>query len=138
MSQRTVWLAAWCAAGGLAAGARLGEALAGPVQWGYDAWGHVASALFLDLYRAVPWADQGWSYFHPPLHYAIGWALAQLGSGEALARGLALWNGAASLATAALAAQVVRWASPEPPGLALVGFCAVAYLPVHFVLSPMP
>src|SRR5262245_50216602 len=138
MAQRAVWLTAWCAAVGLAAGVRLWDALAGPLLWGYDAWGHVAYALFLDLYRAVPWADQGWSYFHPPLHYAIGWGLARLGSGEALARGLALWNGAASLATAALAALVVRWASPGRPGLALVGFCAVAYLPVHFVLSPMP
>src|SRR5262245_10777147 len=138
MSQRAVWLAGWCAAVGVAAGVRLWDALTGPLLWGYDAWGHVAYAIFLDLYRAVPWADQGWSYFHPPLHYAVGGALARLGSGEALARGLALWNGAASLATAALAAQVVRWASPGRPGLALVGFCAVAYLPVHFVLSPMP
>jgi tetratricopeptide (TPR) repeat protein len=138
MSQRAVWLAAWCAAVGLAAGVRLWDALTGPLLWGYDAWGHVAYALFLDLYRAVPWADQGWSYFHPPLHYAVGWALAQLGSGEALARGLALWNGAASLATAGVAARLVAWASPERPALALTGFCAVAYLPVHFVLSPMP
>ena len=138
MSQRAVWLAAWCAAVGLAAGVRVWNALAGPLLWGYDAWGHVAYALFLELYRSAPWADQGWSYFHPPLHYAVGWALAQLGSGEALARGLALWNSAASLATAALAAWLVRLASPERPELALAGFCAVAYLPVHFFMSPMP
>jgi hypothetical protein len=107
-------------------------------MWGYDAWGHVAYALFLDLYRAVPWADQGWSFFHPPLHYSIGWALAQGGSGELLVRGLALVGSAASLATAALAAWMVRLMAPERPALALVGFGAVAFLPVHFFLSPMP
>ena len=79
---------------------RLWNALAGPRMWGYDAWGHVAYVLYLDLYRAVPWADQGWSYFHPPLHYLIGWALAQAGSGELLMRGLALWGSLASLLTA--------------------------------------
>src|SRR5262247_1421234 len=112
MSQRAVWLAAWCAALGVAAGVRLWDALGGPLLWGYDAWGHVAYALFLDLYRAVPWADQGWSYFHPPLHYAVGWALAQGGSGELLVRGLAVAGSVASLATAALAASVVRAMAP--------------------------
>jgi hypothetical protein len=138
MSQRAWLLAGWCAAVGVAAGVRLWNALAGPLLWGYDAWGHVAYALFLDLYRAVPWADQGWSYFHPPLHYVFGWALAQAGSGEVLARGLSLVGSAASLATAALAAWMVRAAAPERPALALVGFGAVAFLPVHFFMSPMP
>src|SRR5262245_39745481 len=138
MAQRAAWLAAWGAAVGLAAGVRLWDALTGPLMWGYDAWGHVAYALFLDLYRAVPWADQGWSYFHPPLHYAIGWALAQGGSGELLVRGLAVAGSLASLGTAALAAWLVRVMAPERPALALVGFGAVAFLPVHYFLSPMP
>ena len=137
-SERWVLLAGWGVAVGLAVGVRLWNALAGPRMWGYDAWGHVAYALFLDLYRAVPWADQGWSYFHPPLHYLIGWVLAQGGSGELLVRGLAVAGSVASLATAALAASVVRAMAPERPALALVGFGAVAFLPVHFFLSPMP
>jgi tetratricopeptide (TPR) repeat protein len=107
-------------------------------MWGYDAWGHVAYVLFLDLYRAVPWADQGWSYFHPPFHYALGWLLAQAGSGEVLMRGLSLLSSAASLATAALAAWLARVVAPERPALALVAFAAVACLPVHYFVSPMP
>jgi tetratricopeptide (TPR) repeat protein len=103
-------------------------------MWGYDAWGHVAYVLFLDLYRAVPWADQGWSYFHPPLHYALGWVLAQFGSGDALMRGLSLLGSAASLLTAALAALLVRMASPGRPALALLAFTAVAFLPVHLFM----
>jgi len=138
MSGRAARLAGWCVAIGAAAGIRLWNALEGPLLWGYDAWGHVAYALFVAHYRAVPWADQGWSYFHPPLHYALGALLAQLGSGEALARGLSLLGSAASLATAALAAWVVRAAAPARPDLALVGFCAVAFLPVQLTLSPMP
>ncbi len=117
---------------------RLWNALEGPLLWGYDAWGHVAYAIFLDLYRAVPWADQGWSFFHPPLHYAFGWLLAQAGSGEVLARGLSVVGSVASLATAALAAWMVRAATPGRPELALVGFGAVAFLPVHLFMSPMP
>jgi tetratricopeptide (TPR) repeat protein len=128
----------WAVAGSAALGVRVWNALAGPRMWGYDAWGHVAYVLFLDLYRSVPWADQGWSYFHPPLHYALGWLLAQAGSGEVLMRGLALWGSAASLGTAALGAWIVRRAAPERPELALAGFCAVAFLPVHLFMSPMP
>jgi tetratricopeptide (TPR) repeat protein len=117
---------------------RLWNVLTGPLMWGYDAWGHVAYVLFLDLYQSVPWADQGWSYFHPPLHYALGWALAQFGSGDVLMRGVALLASAASLATAGLAALVARVAAPERPALALVAFAAVAYLPVHLFMSGMP
>ena len=90
LSTRTWLLAGWGVTLGVTVGVRLWNALAGPLMWGYDAWGHVAYVLFLDLYRGVPWADQGWSYFHPPFHYALGWLLAQAGSGEVLMRGLAL------------------------------------------------
>jgi tetratricopeptide (TPR) repeat protein len=135
---RTLLVAGWVAVIGVAVGVRLWNALAGPLMWGYDAWGHAAYVLFLDLYRAVPWADQGWSYFHPPFHYALGWVLAQLGSGEVLMRGLSLLGSAASLGTAALAAWLVRLAAPDRPALSLLGFGAVAFLPVHFTLSPMP
>jgi len=130
--------AAWGLVLGGAVLVRLWNALTGPLLWGYDAWGHVAYVLFLDLYGSVPWADQGWSYFHPPLHYVLGWILAHFGSGEVLMRGMALLSSAASLATAGLAALVARAAAPERPGLALVAFAAVAYLPVHLFMSAMP
>jgi tetratricopeptide (TPR) repeat protein len=131
-------LAAGClAAVVVAAGVRLWNALAGPLMWGYDAPGHLAYVFFLDRYGAIPWAHQGWGYFHPPLHYAIGWALAQLGSAEVLLRGLALFGGAASLVTAGLAAAVTRAASPDRPVLPLLAFVAVAFLPVHLYASPM-
>jgi len=131
-------LAGWAVALAAAVGVRAWNALTGPLMWGYDAWGHVAYVLFLDLYRAVPWADQGWSYFHPPLHYALGWALAQLGSGDVLMRGLSLLGGAASVLTAVLTAQLVRMVSPGRPALALLAFTAVAFLPLHLFMSPMP
>jgi len=121
-----------------AVGVRVWNALAGPLMWGYDAWGHVAYVLFLDLYRSVPWADQGWSYFHPPLHYALGWVLAQSGSSEVLVRGLALLGGVTSLATAALAAQLVRMSAPERGWLPPLAFAAVALMPLHLFMSNMP
>jgi len=131
------WLG-WGVAVGAAVAVRLWNALAGPRMWGYDAWGHVAYVLFLDLYRAVPWADQGWSYFHPPLHYALGWILAQFGSGDVLMRGLSLLGSVASLGTAALAAALTRVALPGRRGPPLLAFTAVAFLPVHVFMSPMP
>ena len=104
----------WCLAIATAVGVRAWNAFEGPLLWGYDAWGHVAYVLFLDLHRAVPFADQGWSYFHPPLHYAIGWPLAKLGSSEVLLRGLAVWGGAASLVVAWLAGWLSPPSAPSP------------------------
>ena len=94
----------WFVVVGLAVATRLTSALWGPILHGYDSIGHVSYVFFLDLYRAVPLADQGWSYFHPPLHYALGWVLAQSGDAETFVRGLSLWGGFASLATAGLGA----------------------------------
>ena len=84
------WLrAGWIAAFAVLAAVRLWNAFTGSLLRGYDDHGHVGYILYLDLYRSVPWADQGWSYFHPPLHYVFGWALAQPESPEALLHGLA-------------------------------------------------
>jgi hypothetical protein len=127
----------WIFAIAAAAGVRLWNALTGPLMWGYDASGHLAYVFFLDRYGALPWAHQGWAYFHPPLHYAIGWALAQLGNAEVLLRGLALFGSVASLAIAGLAAVVTRAAAPSRPALPLLAFVAVAFLPVHIYASPM-
>ena len=138
MPSRSRWLTAWAVAIAAAVAVRLWNALTGPTMWGYDAWGHVAYVIFVDLYRGVPWADQGWSYFHPPLYYALAASLATFGSGDVLMRGLALIGSAASLGTAGLAALVVHWNAPGRPGLALLGFCAVALLPLHIYVSPMP
>jgi len=129
-----VWVLALTAA----IGVRLTVALTGPLMWGYDAWAHVAYVIFLDIYRGIPWADQGWSYFHPPLHYALGWLLAQFGSAEALMRGLSLLGSAMSLGTALLAAALVRRVSPQPRWLAIAAFGFVAFLPAQLFMSPMP
>ena len=138
MAHSRLLFAGWGVALGVAVGVRLWNALEGPRMWGYDAWGHVAYVLFLDLYASLPWADQGWSYFHPPLHYGLGWLLAQAASGEVLMRGLSLLGSAASLGTAGLAAWLARAVAPQRPGLALAAFVAVACLPVHYFMSPMP
>jgi hypothetical protein len=132
------WLAAGALAAALALGVRAWNALAGPLGWGYDAWGHVAYVLYLDLFRALPHADQGWSYFHPPLHYLLAWPLCLARSGEWLLRGLLLLASAASLATAALAARVQLAAAPGRAGLAWLAFAAVALWPAQLAASAMP
>lgn len=134
-SRRLVF--AWWLAVAAAVALRLWNAFAVPLMWGYDATGHIAYVFYLDRFHAIPWAHQGWGYFHPPLHYLFGWALAQFGSAEVLLRGLALVGSAASLAIAGLAAAVARATTPERPALALFAFVAVAFLPVHLYASPM-
>ncbi len=131
-------LLGWIASAGLATALRGWNAIFGPLFYGYDAWGHIAYVFFLDMYRAVPYADQGWSYFHPPLHYLFGWALMQSGSPDVLVVGLSLLGGAASLGVAVLAAWIVRRRFPARPGYALLAFTAIAFLPVHVYTSPMP
>jgi tetratricopeptide (TPR) repeat protein len=128
----------WYASVAGAIGVRVWNAVFGPLFYGYDAWGHISYVFFLDMYRAVPYADQGWSYFHPPLHYLFGWALMQFGNPEVLVVGLSVLGSAASLGVAALAIRPIRQAFPDRPALALLGFSAVAYLPVHVYVSPMP
>ncbi len=136
--RRSIYNAAWALVLAAAISVRIWNALAGPLMWGYDSWAHVAYVIFLDIYAAVPWADQGWSYFHPPLHYALGWLLAQFGSGEVLMRGLSLLGSAMSLLTAMLAALLVRRVMPQPRWLGLVAFGSVAFLPAQLFMSPMP
>jgi hypothetical protein len=104
---------------------------------GYDDLGHAGYILYLDLYHSVPWADQGWSYFHPPLHYMVGGVLAQFDSPVVLLRGLAVLGSAASLAIAVMAARVTRLVCPSRDDLALLAFVAVGLLPVYLYTSTM-
>jgi tetratricopeptide (TPR) repeat protein len=136
--EHRVALAAGAAATAVAIGVRLWNALAGPLGWGYDAWGHAAYVLYLDFYHALPHADQGWSYFHPPLHYLLSWPFAWTRSGEVLLRGMVLVASAASLGTAWLAARVQRDLTPARSDLVWLAFGAVAFLPAQWSASAMP
>ena len=115
----------WCVSVAGAAGVRVWNAVFGPLFYGYDAWGHISYVFFLDMYRSIPYADQGWSYFHPPLHYLFGWALMQAGNPKVLVVGLSLLGGAASLGVAALAIGPIRRAQNLESPVAAVGvtFC---------------
>jgi tetratricopeptide (TPR) repeat protein len=137
MGLRAAWTASLIAAIGL----RLWNALAGPMLYGYDGWAHVAYVLFLDQYQAIPYADQGWSFFHPPVYYALGALIAQTDDGDTLARGLALLGSAASLGLAALAGWLVARGRDErlrDSRAACIGFTGVAFLPVLIYTAPMP
>ncbi|MGH0031300.1 MAG: hypothetical protein ACQGVC_16000 [Myxococcota bacterium] len=138
MSERRSLAALWVGVVAVCVGVRLWNALLGPRMWGYDAWGHVAYVLFIDLYGGLPWPDQGWSYFHPPLHYVLAQPLVWSGDAEVVMRGLALLSSAGSLGVAGLAAWCVRRATPSPAWLAPLAFGAVGLLPAHLLLSPMP
>jgi len=129
---------AWIAAIALAVGSRALNVMLTNGPHGYDAWGHFSYVLFLDLYRSLPFAGQGQSSFHPPLHYAIGWLIAQAGDADVLVRGLAVVASAASLGIAGITAWLVGATLPDRPRLPLLAFVAVAFWPPQLYSSPMP
>jgi len=50
---------------------RLHNAWAAPVLSGYDAFGHFTYIWFVARTWHFPMATHGWSFFHPPLYYAL-------------------------------------------------------------------
>ena len=54
---------------------RLNNGIRFPSLHGYDSFGHVTYIFYLLKTGQVPFADQGWSFFHPPLYYAIAAAI---------------------------------------------------------------
>ncbi len=59
----------------VAIAARLHNAWVSPVLAGYDAFGHFTYIWFVAETGRVPLPTQGWSFFHPPLYYALMAAL---------------------------------------------------------------
>src|SRR5436190_22759152 len=54
-----------------AVAARLHNAWTAPVLSGYDAFGHFTYIWFVAKTGHFPMATHGWSFFHPPLYYAL-------------------------------------------------------------------
>jgi tetratricopeptide (TPR) repeat protein len=54
---------------------RLNNAVRFPSLTGYDSFGHLTYIWYLLKTGSVPFADQGWSFFHPPLYYALAAAI---------------------------------------------------------------
>ena len=135
--QRRWLIAGWLAALAVVASVRVWNASNGAFLRGYDDFAHMGYVLFLDFYGAVPYADQGWAYFHPPLHYVIGWALAQFDDIQLLFRGLYFVAGTASFGVALLAAWVVHLTSADRPALVLLAFASVGLLPVYLYTTAM-
>jgi len=55
----------------LGAAARLHNAWTSPVMAGFDSFGHFTYIWYLAETGRVPLATHGWSFFHPPLYYAL-------------------------------------------------------------------
>lgn len=55
----------------LGVAARLHNAWVFPVLGGYDAYSHFAYIRYVAETGRVPLPTEGWSYFHPPLYYAL-------------------------------------------------------------------
>jgi len=126
---------------GLAALTRINNALSYKTRLGFDAVENLQYIQMLMQSWALPAPDAAWATSHPPLFYyffaALGRGLAALGQPEFLLEAIPLLGGAASLATAWLAATLVRRMHPGQELRALMALVVVLFLPVQIYLSAM-
>ena len=133
MSRSTcIALAAAMFVGGAAV--RVHDGLTFPLLQGYDAFGHFTYVWYLAATGRVPLPTSGWSFFHPPLYYAlmtIPWT--QLTGLDPLTR-LRIGTTAVALlglTHAAVAYLVVRRCLPSDRLAQLLAAGLMLFIPVH-------
>ncbi len=113
-----------------------------PLSQGFDAAAHLEYARFIHERRALPFADDGWQMFQPPLYYlllAAGSALAGVPpvdpDATIVVRGLGLVIGLAHLA---LLGASMRLVFPQQPGRQIAGLAIGGFLPCMLYLHQYP
>jgi tetratricopeptide (TPR) repeat protein len=118
--------------------ARLHNAWASPALSGYDAFGHFTYVWYLAETGRVPLATEGWSFFHPPLYYAL---MASLWKGLAAFDPLLRLKvgkvlvAALGVLPSAVAWWVLRRRRPAQPRLAFLAAAAMLLVPVQLYSS---
>ena len=105
---------------------------------GYDSPEHLEYIRYLGTEHSLPWPDQGWEMYQPPLYYAFSaFAIKTLGHtvdsvpGLTVLRVIGLLTGLGELALIFLS---LRLLCPERRGSLLVGVALAAFLPMHLCL----
>lgn len=123
----------------VAAAVRINNAFLYPGIRGYDGFAHFVYVWFLSETGRVPLATTGWSFFHPPLYYALMAAMWKgLAGVDALVR-LNIATVVMSLLTlthAAVSYAIVRRCFPEDRVVRLLAPGLMLFLPVHIYSAP--
>ena len=105
---------------------------------GFDVVGHRNYIAYLQEHHALPWPNEGWEMFQPPLYYAMSaLGLGAVGSsvksqaGEMLVRGMGLLIAVGQCALIFLA---LRRLLPNRAGARLVGFALAAFVPMNLYM----
>lgn len=113
-----------------------------PLSEGFDAPPHLEYARFIQERRALPFADDGWQMFQPPLYYLLlaatssAWGVSPTdGNAAALVRGLGLVIGLTHLA---LLGACLREVFPGRPGPQIAGVLIGGFLPCMLYLHQYP
>jgi len=123
----------------VAAAVRIHNALTFPSLRGYDGFGHFTYVWYVSETWRVPLATSGWSFFHPPLYYALMAALWKALAGiDPLLRlhvGTLLM-GLLGLTHAAVSYVIVRRYFPGDRLIHLLAPGLVLFIPVHIYSAP--
>jgi tetratricopeptide (TPR) repeat protein len=110
-----------------------------PASLGFDAKYHLEYIDYIKTRWRLPFADEGWAMFHPPLYYAICALLTApiqaAGFSNASIAILRAFNMSLGLTHAALVLLSLRLLFPGRPGAQLFGFLLAAALPENIYIS---
>lgn len=118
----------------VALAARLHNAWAAPVLAGYDAFGHFVHVWFVAETGRFPMPTHGWSFFHPPLYYAL--MAAVWNALDAFDPALRLKAGRLLIAALGAVHPLVAWfvvrrRFPAEPRLAFLASAMMLLIPVE-------
>jgi tetratricopeptide (TPR) repeat protein len=106
---------------------------------GFDAYWHLNYIKEIQDHHHLPFADEGWEMYQPPLYYLLGAGLLSLCRLSTSDLGavvvLRAFGLATGLATLALIAASLRLLFPENPRRQLAGIIFAAFVPVDLYLS---
>ena len=119
---------------------RLNNGVRFPSLHGYDSFGHLTYIWYLLKTGSVPLADQGWSFFHPPLYYAIAamiWTPLRGVDPKQVLKVLSVTFSLLTLASAWVSYRVARRSFAHNPVAQLLAPAFVMFLPVCLYTAPM-
>lgn len=134
------WIRVGVALGTLAVLIRLNNAIRYPSLNGYDSFGHLTYIFYLLKTGEIPHAHQGWSFFHPPLYYALAaalWTPLQQVDPKQVLKVLNVVFSFAGLVPAWISYAVARRLFPHNGLARVMAPIFVLFLPVGLYSTPM-
>lgn len=109
---------------------------------GFDAKSHLDYVQFLLEHGRVPWPEEGWTFYHPPLYYALGAGLlASAGLDTLHVKALPVLRSYGVVIAVAQLFFVLRCLAlifPDHPGRRRAALVVAAVLPMQLALLQFP